>query len=175
MNVEPWLLAVSGAALLVSILAFRSARMARLAALRTEVRWELGNAVADARWLLDKAVTLTEDTMKAAYELRAAEGSGFRPDEREAFDLRDDARLPLAELQQINPDMTGKSRKQLEAIRREVTRIRRAIDETGTKIDVKNAALDSLLERTPAGGDAPRRRAVFTSANPDARPGKSTP
>ena len=174
LNLDLSILAISIAALLLSILAARSARLARLSALRTEVRWELDSAVVDAGWLIDKAVKLTEDTMKAAYELRTADGGGFRPNEQEAFDLREDASLPLAELRQISPQMTGMSRKQLEAKRKEVTRIRRTIDEIGTRIDVKNAALDRLLDRTPAKGETPDRKPVL-SFRPEARPGGSTP
>jgi hypothetical protein len=149
--------------------------MARLAAMRTEVRWELDNALVDASWLIDKANTLTEDTMKAAYELRTADGSDFRPDEREAFALRDDARRPLAELQKISPEMTRESRKQLETVRKEVARIRRSIGDIDTRIDVKRAVLDRLLERPQTMGEASDRKVVFKSANLEARPGKNRP
>lgn len=174
LNLDLSMLAISIAALLLSLHASRSARLARLSALRTEVRLELDSAVVDASWLIDKAVKLTEDTMKAAYELRTADGGGFRPNEQEAFDLREDASLPLAELRQITPQMTGKSRKQLEATRKEVARIRRTIDEIGTRIDVKNAALDRVLDRTPAKGETPDRKPVL-AFRPAARPRGSTP
>lgn len=174
LNLELVALGIAIVALLISILAARSARAAWLSALRTEVRWELDSAVVDASWLVDKAVKLTEDTMKAAYELRRADGSGFRPNEREAFDLRDEAGRPMAELQQINPQMTGKSWKQLEATRTEVARIRRTMDEIGTKIDVKNAALERLLDKTPARDVAPDRKPVFVSSL-EARPAKGAP
>jgi hypothetical protein len=169
------LLAISVAALLLSVHATYSARMARLAAMRTEVRWELDNALVDASWLIDKANRLTEDTVKVAYELRAAEGNDFRPDEREAFALRDDAGRPLAELQQISPEMAGKSRKRLEAIRKEVARVRRSIEDIDTRIDVKSAVLDRLLGRSQTMGEASDRKVVFTSANLEARPGKNRP
>ncbi len=169
------LLAIAVAALLLSVHATYSARMARLAAMRTEVRWELNNALVDASWLIDKANTLTEDTMKAAYELRTADGSDFRPDEREAFALRDDARRPLAELQKISPEMTRESRKQLETVRKEVARIRRSIGDIDTRIDVKRAVLDRLLERPQTMGEASDRKVVFKSANLEARPGKNRP
>ena len=117
---------------------------------------------------------MTEDTMKATYELGSADGSGFRPNEQEAFDLREDASLPLAQLRKIYHEMTGKSRKQLEATRKEVVRIRRTIDEINTRIDVKNAALDRILDRTPATGDMPDRKPVL-AFRPKARPSGGTP
>jgi hypothetical protein len=112
--------------------------------------------------------------MKAAYELPTADGSGFRPNEQEAFDLREDASLPLAELRQIKPQMTRKSRKQLEATRKEVAHIRRTIDEIGNRIDVKNVALNRLLDVAPAKGESPDRKPVL-AFKPGARPGVDTP
>jgi chromosome segregation ATPase len=170
-SIEILTLAVSGAALLISLLAFLNARIARLQALRTEVRRDLDTTRSEAGRLIDRANTLTEETMQVAYELGAAEGGAFRPDEREAFDLRDEARRPLAELERIDTDLGRRSRKRLEAIRKDLARVRRSILEIGTKIDVKTAALDRLLERPHPPGDAPGRKAVFRSAGQEAHAG----
>lgn len=168
-SIEILTLAVSGAALLISLLAYLSARIARLQALRTEVRRDLDTTRSEAGRLIDRAITLTEETLQVAYEMRAADGAAFMPDEREAFDLRDEARQPLAELERIDTDLGRTSRRRLEAIRRDLARVRRQTLEIGTKIDVKTAALDRLLERSHAPGDAPGRKAMFRSA------GQATP
>ena len=164
-NAEVMALAVSGVALWISILAFRSAHFARLQALRTEVRREIDNALAEAKGLRDRAITLTEDTMRTASQVRADETVSLRPDEREAFSLRQDAEQPLVELSDFGTDLSRKSRKQLEAVLREAARIRRSIDDLGTKIDVKNAALDRLLEKSQTTGNASDRPVVFRSVS----------
>jgi hypothetical protein len=171
-SIELIALAVSGAALVISLLAYLNARIARLQALRTEVRRDLDTTRFEAGRLIDRAIILTEETLQVAYEMRAAEGAAFMPDEREAFDLRDEARQPLAELERIDTDLGRTSRRRLEAIRRDLARVRRSILEIGTKIDVKTTALDRLLERSHAPGDAPGKKAVFRSTGPAGHAGR---
>lgn len=155
MNEDLLAVTIAILALMASGIAWRTAVAASLQALRTEVRCELDRAFFEARRLLDDAVTMSERTMRAAYEAQATDQGGYRPNEREAIDLRNSAEKPLEDLKLIDTDLKTKSRRKLNETLRDIERVRRTIDEVRTRVEIKTAALDSLV-RKQTGAAGPR-------------------
>lgn len=172
MSMEVAALAVAAAALWMALLAFHNARLARLLALQAVVRRDLDTALADAQRLTEKGDRLADETLQAASAMRGADGSVDRPDERAAIDLREEARRPVADLRQVGPDLGRMSRGKLEALRSEIARARRSIDDIDTRLDMKRAALDRLLDEVRRTGGQRDAVLLLKPLGFEARPAK---
>lgn len=174
MNGEQLALVASVAALMISGLALRAAQGASLQALRTEVRRCIDQARAEANSLVERADSLMERTLLTASETAKSDGDTYKPNEQDAIDLRRDAGQPLSELEALDTDLNALSKGKLSRKLEEASRIRRTIAGIDTKIDIKTAALNELVEAWAARGSVPTQKAQLRPVDEKPAVGKDT-